>query len=125
QGKARTPTMGGLFIMLALLVGAIVALPLSAVSAWVILLAVLATSGLGAYDDWAKLNRSGRDGIRGRTKLLFQAAFATTAALVIASTLPDGSTALWVPIAGWSMPLGLAFIPWAVLVTVGSSNAVN
>ncbi len=125
QGKARTPTMGGLFIMLALLVGAIIALPASAISAWVILLAVLATAGLGAYDDWAKLNRTGRDGIRGRTKLLVQSAVALGAGAVFLSYLPVGSDSLWVPIAGWSIPLGAAFLPWAVLVTVGSSNAVN
>lgn len=123
-GKARTPTMGGLFIMLSLLVSSLVVLPPGPV-VWAVLGATLLTACLGAVDDWAKLRRKKGDGLRGRTKIVVQASAAALAAWVLAAELGNAADAIQIPGLALEIPLAGLFIPWAVMVTVGSSNAVN
>jgi len=123
-GKKHTPTMGGLFIMLALVVCAVIVLPANPV-VWAVLGATLVTAALGAVDDWAKLHRRKGDGLRGRTKLVVQAVAAAGAAWVMMSEMGGVAESVFVPVIGVSIPLGVLFIPWAVFVTVGTSNAVN
>jgi len=124
--KQSTPTMGGLFIVAGLLAAA---LCFGDLGNGHLLVALLVTAGLallGAVDDLKKLRGTGK-GISARAKLAGQLAVALVAAVLLfdqLSTAPDGLL-LRVPLAGWEIPLGFWFVPWAVLVIVGSSNAVN
>ncbi len=66
-------------------------------------------------------------GISPRSKLLGQTVVAAVAAVALylaRRDLPDGLT-LSVPISGAVLPLGWWFVPLAIVVIVGSSNAVN
>ena len=81
---------------------------------------------LGAIDDLVKL-RTQRPGISARGKLAGQLLVAGAAATVLYfdhATLPDGLV-LPPPWNVTSVSLGIWFVPLAVLVMVGSSNAVN
>jgi phospho-N-acetylmuramoyl-pentapeptide-transferase len=123
--KRNTPTMGGLFIVAGLLAG------LAAFADWTncyVQVGVLLTIGLtivGAIDDLAKLRGPGK-GLSARAKLLGQIAVSIVAAWLVYQQhrLSPGTLDLTLPWLG-SISLGVWFVPLAVLVIVGSSNAVN
>ena len=126
RDKQATPTMGGLFVVAGLVAGVLVFGDLGNPYLQTGMLVAIGLAAVGAIDDLAKLRRKS-NGISARMKLLGQLAVATPAAVLIYqhhATLGDGLQ-LWLPPFGASFPLGPAFIPLAVLVIVGSSNAVN
>ncbi|MBI3462770.1 MAG: phospho-N-acetylmuramoyl-pentapeptide-transferase, partial [Planctomycetes bacterium] len=126
QPKQATPTMGGMFV-LAALVGA--TLLWGDVGNLFVVLGLVVTVGLGllgAADDLTKL-RGERRGLSEREKLLGQ----ITLGLVAASGLylhgrgtPFG-TKLALPMCAGYIPIGCLLIPWATLVITASSNGVN
>ena len=123
--KEGTPTMGGLLILCALTVSTLLwADPLNSM----VMLALgvtLSLGWLGFLDDWAKIQQNGARGISRRLRLAWQ----STVALVFISALlqnPAYPATLEVPffkepVAG----LGICLVPFAVLVLVGTTNAVN
>jgi phospho-N-acetylmuramoyl-pentapeptide-transferase len=124
--KEATPTMGGLFIVAGLLVATLVLGDLRNRFVQLSLLATLGLATLGAADDLVKLFGTGR-GLRARTKLLGQVLIAALVAVplyYLHAQRPDGLL-LRLPLlsGGWS--LGVWFVPLAMLVIVGTSNAVN
>ena len=126
RDKASTPTMGGLFLIAGLL-GSVVAFgDLGNRCLQAALLLAFGLAAVGAVDDLTKL--FGRTaGISARAKLAGQILVATAAAALVYqhhATLADGLQCR-LPLVGTSFGLGLWFIPWSVLVIVGSSNAVN
>jgi len=124
--KQATPTMGGLFIIAALL--ASVLLFGDPCNGYVVA-ALLVTGGMtvvGIVDDLVKL-RSTAKGLSVRHKLAAQVAVALVAAILLyqqQAAVADGLL-LRVPCSGITLALGLWFIPLALLVIVGASNAVN
>ncbi|MDZ7620816.1 MAG: phospho-N-acetylmuramoyl-pentapeptide-transferase [Patescibacteria group bacterium] len=126
EHKSGTPTMGGLFIVAGLLIATCLFADLGnpLIQATVVL--VLGLSLVGAADDLIKL-RGLRNGLSVRGKLLAQLAVAMVVAVLVWEHhrhLPDG-LALVLPLWGRVCDLGPVFLPLAVLVLVGSSNAVN
>ncbi len=124
--KNNTPTMGGLFIVAAWAVAAVL------FGNWkvgFVPLAVFLAAGLtavGALDD-AKKIFCAANGLNARKKLLGQlvAVTATAAALYLRqANSPEGLT-LHIPVADYDFACGWAYIPWATLVIVGAANAVN
>jgi phospho-N-acetylmuramoyl-pentapeptide-transferase len=123
--KAGTPTMGGILILAALLTSTLLWANLTNRYIWI---AILATSGfglIGLWDDLTKLRA--RRGIPARSKFLAQVVLV----LMLLSWLylwpVDGfTTVLSIPfLKGWLVTLGWWWIPFAMLVIVGASNAVN
>jgi phospho-N-acetylmuramoyl-pentapeptide-transferase len=115
--------MGGLFLV-AGLVAAVLALgDLGNRYLQTALVVALGLAAVGALDDLTKL-RTGANGISPRAKLLGQVAVA--AAMVYQHHLgaADG-LALRLPGIDASLSLGIWFIPLAIIVIVGFSNAVN
>jgi phospho-N-acetylmuramoyl-pentapeptide-transferase len=126
QGKNNTPTMGGLFIIAGLIGSILLAGDLTNRYLLLGLAVAVGLAVLGAIDDLVKL-RSNRSGLSARGKLAGQLLVAAAAAVVLYfdhARLPDG-LALPLPLSTVAASLGLWFIPLAVLVMVGSSNAVN
>jgi phospho-N-acetylmuramoyl-pentapeptide-transferase len=129
--KMGTPTMGGvMFIvpvtMLTILLNAASLLGLAVLGRSVILpLAVmLSYSALGAVDDWEGIRGPRRGlGMRARTKLVIQIIFALGIAYALKNIL-DVPQLYWF---AWDEPLDLGawYIPIAVFIIVGMSNAVN
>lgn len=123
--KAGTPTMGGSLILLALLLSTVL---LADITNLYITLALCVTAGFGAIgfaDDALKLKRRSSKGLTARTKLLLQLAVAFVAAVIL-YRLPYFSSVLGMPFFKNVRPdLGVWYIPVAMLVIVGASNAVN
>ena len=123
--KAGTPTMGGLVILAAILGATLLWANLRNRYVWVVLLASAGFGAIGLLDDYRKLRT--RKGISARQKLGAQLLLVGALMAWLYAWPPDGfSTLLAVPfLKGWLVPLGWAWIPFAMLVIVGASNAVN
>ena len=124
--KQATPTMGGLFILGAVLTAVLLWADLTSRYVQIALLVAVGFGALGAIDDWIKLSTK-RNGLRAKQKLAIQTLIALAAAILLYyehRTKPNGLNLIW-PIGDLAWPLGGAFILWSVLVLVGSSNAVN
>lgn len=123
--KKGTPTMGGGLILFGIAVSTILWADLANAYVWLALVTTLAFGGIGFVDDYRKVIKKNSKGISGRQKLFFQTLFALVAAIIL-YRLSDTPPALKFPFfKGWSLELGALFIPFAVFVMVGSSNAVN
>ena len=125
--KAGTPTMGGFLILLAIVISTLLWADLGNGYVWVVMLVTVGFGAVGFTDDYLKLSRRNSKGLPGRIKLLLQILIATAAALwVLALTREPLATGLSIPFfKSVLINLGWFFIPVAVFVTVGASNAVN
>ena len=127
--KAGTPTMGGLLILTAALVPTLLWANLANAFVWMAMLSTAAFGAIGFADDYLKIVRRSHQGLWPRYKMLSQIVIglALGAALVlIASRGGPYSTRLIFPFFKTLIPdLGWWYIPFAVLVLVGASNAVN
>ena len=135
--KAGTPTMGGVFIVTAIGISSILWVNLTSEIIWVVLLFTLSYALIGFLDDWMKYTH-GR-GMRARIEFLLQIIFAAFFVLIIMSDMTGFTMALSsTEIADYSFTsviipffkkavfdLSWLYIPFAIIVVVGSSNAVN
>jgi phospho-N-acetylmuramoyl-pentapeptide-transferase len=128
--KAGTPTMGGLLILTASLIPTLLWADLTNVYIWIAVLATAAFGAIGFADDYLKVTRRSHHGLRPRYKLLAQFAVAFVVGLVLlwlASTDPPlYNTRLIFPFFKRVIPdLGWGYVPFAMIVLVGATNAVN
>jgi phospho-N-acetylmuramoyl-pentapeptide-transferase len=125
--KQGTPTMGGILIITALASSVILWSDLSNRYVWVVLFATLAFGGIGLWDDYLKVVKKQSTGLRAKEKFGLQIAASILIGLFLYSLSGDPNAAhLTVPfIKRQIIDLGWFYIPFTVLVMVGSSNAVN
>ncbi len=125
RAKAGTPTMGGILILVAVLASTLLWANLKNRYVWMIVLITAGLGLIGLLDDIRKLRT--KKGLSTRQK--FGAQVLLVAALLLSLYLfpVDGfSTRLAIPFfKGWLVNLGWLWIPFALLVIVGASNAVN
>jgi phospho-N-acetylmuramoyl-pentapeptide-transferase len=128
--KAGTPTMGGVAVVTAAVVGYVVShLRAETVitRSGIVLLAAVSAAGLvGLADDWIKVSRERNLGLNKRAKLIGLIAvgigFAVASVWWVSLDTAVGFTRL----DGNSLRLPvLVWILWAVIIVLGTSNAVN
>jgi phospho-N-acetylmuramoyl-pentapeptide-transferase len=124
--KRGTPTMGGLIVLSALFGSTLLWVNLRNRYVWVVLLATAGFGLIGLLDDVAKLRR--RRGLSARMKLGLQLLL-VLGVLQIVYWQPAVNH--WVPVLaipflkGWLVDLGWWWFPFAMIVIIGASNAVN
>lgn len=125
--KAGTPTMGGLMILMSVTISTLLWADLSNSFIWYALLVMVGYGAIGFADDFLKLTKRNTKGLPGKLKLLAQFVIGGIAAFGIMEALPGHiNTHIAIPVVKeFYIYIGLFFIPWALLVMVGSSNAVN
>ncbi len=125
--KKGTPTMGGLLILIGLSVSTLLWANLANPYVWAVLLVTIGFGAIGFADDWLKLTRRNSKGLPGKLKLAFQIAIGTAATLGISATVSEPLTfGVAVPFfKDVLIQLSWFFVPFAVFVMVGASNAVN
>ncbi len=126
--KAGTPTMGGLLILTAALVPTLLWADLTNIYIWIAVLATASYGAVGFADDYLKVTRRSHHGLIPRYKMGAQVVVAIIVGLVLMGLASNGlySTRLIFPFFKWLIPdLGWFYVPFTVLVLVGSSNAVN
>ncbi|NGY05798.1 phospho-N-acetylmuramoyl-pentapeptide-transferase [Solimonas terrae] len=125
--KTGTPTMGGVLILGAISVSTLLWADLRNRFVWFALIVTLAFGAVGFADDYIKIKYKDPKGLPARRKYfwLSLAGFGIATLMYWTASTP-AETMLFFPfIKHVSISLGLFFIPWAYLVIVGSSNAVN
>jgi len=128
RSKAGTPTMGGILILTAIAVPTLLWANLTSMFVWVALGTTLAFGIIGFTDDYRKIVKKRSLGLSARAKLLLQTASALVVGMVLFVMSKDGdfSTVILFPFLKELRPdLSWFFVPFAVLVIVGASNAVN
>ena len=125
--KAGTPTMGGLMILISAGISALLWADLSNPYVWIVAGVIIGFGLIGAADDYAKLTKKSHHGIPGKLRLLFECGIASCAIAAYLHFTPNTiDTGLAIPfMKDFLVPLGFFFIPFSILVIVGSSNAVN
>lgn len=125
QTKTNTPTMGGVLICFAIFVSALLWARWDNPFVWMTLGLGLLLAALGFLDDYRKVSRKDAHGLKARYKLPLQIAICGLFALI----LYDGfhfDPHLSVPFLKQILiPLGWCYVPFAIFVLVGASNAVN
>lgn len=125
--KKGTPTMGGLMILVAVVASTLLWVDLSNAYTWIVLFVTLGFGLVGFVDDYQKLTKRNVQGVPGKVRLLIQIIVASIAVLAIIHTADrEQTTMLALPFfKDLVLQLGVFFVPFAVFVVVGASNAVN
>ncbi len=121
--KAGTPTMGGLFMMLALVLTICIVPPYS-VTLWMLLFLTLGHGLLGFSDDFIKAVKRRNLGLTAKQKLAGQVVLAVLFCY-ISTTYAALPTTLWIPLADITVDLGVAYYILALFIIIGTTNAVN
>lgn len=121
--KAGTPTMGGIMIIAAVVLTVLIVGTVNQE----LLLAVLVTVALGVVgfiDDYTKVIKKRSLGLRAGQKIILQLVVAFILAWLVMNTDQLG-TSIYMPFTAAVWDLGWGYVPFVMLVVVGSSNAVN
>ncbi len=122
-GKAGTPTMGGIAILVSVCVPFLILSDYRAQSL-AVLGTMLAMAALGFADDVIKLRRRRSLGVSGRTKLLVQGLTAIALWLTVTEWVGITDT-LRLRVVDASIDLGLLYPVLIFLVLAGATNGVN
>jgi len=123
--KAGTPTMGGLIILAAVLISGLLWADLRSPYVWLLIFSVVFFGMIGFADDYLKFVKKHSAGLWPRYKFIGQTAVASVIVGVLYGVL-HYSTQLSVPFfKNFHPDLGWFYLPFAILVIVGASNAVN
>ncbi len=125
--KAGTPTMGGALILVAIVASTLLWADLSNRYVWVVVGVTVAFGLIGFVDDYRKLILQDPKGLAPAAKYFWQSLVAVIVAVALYQLAEKPyETALLVPyLKDVMVPLGILFVPFAYLVIVGTSNAVN
>ena len=135
-GKAHTPTMGGIIILLAVLIPALLWMKMDSIYTWMIILVTLILGIVGFIDDYIKVVKKDKSGLSGKFKIAGQ----VSVGLLLGCTLyfwpefQDFNTLTTVPFLknvnidyailgealGW-----IIYIPVVIFVITAVSNATN
>jgi len=122
-GKAGTPTMGGLMIAGGLLVSLFFCGRFDNAFIWLSLFVTLWFSVIGFWDDWMKLRT--KKGLTRKQKLGLQIVGAGIFGGLLFWTHAIDPTVYLPFLKNASIPLGVAFVGWALLTVISTCNAVN
>lgn len=120
--KAGTPTMGGTLILLVMTISTLLWADITNIYVWLALFVTLGYGVIGWYDDYLKIIRSNPKGLAGRWKLVMQVLIGGLAAVGL---MQMGQPIVDIPFFKVQWHMGWWYMPFVVLVLVGSSNAVN
>ncbi|MDR3123510.1 MAG: phospho-N-acetylmuramoyl-pentapeptide-transferase [Treponema sp.] len=124
--KSGTPTMGGTMIIFSTIIAALLWMDLRNEKVWITLGSFTAFGAIGFVDDFLKVRRRNSDGLPAWAKLAMQGVVAFAVALVLRKSGGDEAAALYVPFfKNPALDLGVFWIPFAMLMMAGESNAVN
>ncbi|MGI8566173.1 MAG: phospho-N-acetylmuramoyl-pentapeptide-transferase, partial [Pyrinomonadaceae bacterium] len=128
--KKGTPTMGGVLIIGSVLISTLLWARLSSLYVWIIMVATTLFAAVGFLDDYWKLAKKQSLGLKGRWKLAAQLGIALGVWMAL-YFFSDYSWNLSLPFFKATAQTGITnigpylYLPFIMLVLIGSSNAVN
>ncbi len=125
--KAGTPTMGGILIIMSVVISVLMWGDLSNKYIRIMIAAIVGFGLIGFADDYLKAIRKNPQGMKGWYKFGLQIFLALGIGFLFYHNPDDLHIAkLSIPFfKKWLIDLGWIYIPFTILVIVGSSNAVN
>ena len=126
--KKGTPTMGGLLIILAAVLPTLLWADLTNRYVWIAVASTLAFGVIGFLDDFLKLRKMRSLGLSVRGKMAAQILVAGVLGIYLVSLAHADlfTTQFSVPFfKRWTPDLGWFYVPFVMLVVIGSANAVN
>lgn len=125
--KKGTPTMGGLLILGTATAAILLFASLLNPMVWVCLAVMWIYGVVGFADDYVKVTKQTSNAMTAKMKLLLQFMTALVSVLVISYYTPAGSRySLTIPyFEDLALNLWLFYVPFAMVVIAGASNAVN
>lgn len=128
-GKAGTPTMGGMLILIVVTIGTLMWGNLENPYIWGALVPTLAFGGLGFIDDFAKIRKKQSEGLTSKQKLFGQILISVAVGIFLLTNETTAPLAKSLEVPFLKDPVIANMGWWALffftLVIVGSSNAVN
>src|SRR3989338_4311323 len=122
--KEGTPTMGGVLILLSIIIPTLLWANLTNPYVWLLIAVTLCLGMVGFVDDYKKVVQKNCKGLLPGYKFLWQFIVASGIALFLYFT--GFNTSVAVPFfKNVIIPLGWLYVPFAIIVIVGASNAVN
>jgi phospho-N-acetylmuramoyl-pentapeptide-transferase len=123
--KQGTPTMGGIMILAAIVIPTLLWADLKNPYIWTALFITVGYGVIGFMDDYLKVVKKDTKGLSARQKMFWQVLLAGAVAVYL-FLKPGFSEQLYFPFfKNFHPDLWIWFIPFATLVVVGASNAVN
>lgn len=123
QKKAGTPTMGGTIILLAFALAFFRFAGDYGYKFYILLIATLGFGLVGFLDDYIKIVFKRSLGLTAKQKLFGQLLCAVVICWFLIQLGHD--TNLYIPIVDVTLPFGWFYYPFAILVMLGTTNAVN
>ena len=132
--KAGTPTMGGYLILICTTLATLLFADVTNLYVWTILVVFLGFGAVGFLDDYLKLSKKNSKGLAGRYKmilltLIYLFAMSLNYSRELGHSIPlNVDTHLTLPFIAthfFNWEMGWLYIPFAWIVVVGTSNAVN
>lgn len=127
NGKAGTPTMGGVLMISAIVLPTILWADLYNPYVQLVLVVTVWTGAIGFLDDWLSVVRRRDKGLVGRYKLLGQLMFGAILGiyLYINPVTAEGTRTTVPFFKDLYIDWGIFYIPLVMLIVTGTSNAVN
>ena len=125
--KSGTPTMGGILIIFGMTFSTLLWSDLKNTYIWTLLFVTLSLALLGFVDDLLKIRRKNSIGLNSKLKFFGQFVISIiTIIILIKFTNHNYLNNLYFPFfKNLIIDMGIFFIPFSLLVIIGSSNAVN
>ena len=125
--KSGTPTMGGLIIILGIFLGTFLWADLKNTYVLTVIFVSISLGLLGFLDDLLKIKKKNSRGLKSKYKLLGQIIISLIAIYILSeySEHPFLNNLYFPFFKNIIFPMGFFFIPFALFVIVGASNAVN
>ncbi len=121
--KRGTPTMGGLLILIAVTVSALLWMNVASVYVWAALVVTAGFGLIGFLDDYDKVKKAHHAGLKGRTRLVLEFLIAGFATWLM---VRHSGTNLYIPFVKEPIAdLGWLYIAFGAFVIVSFGNAVN
>ena len=127
MSKKGTPTMGGLLILGSAIISMLICADLHNSFVWISILVLLVYGLTGFVDDYVKVTKQTANAMTAKMKLFLQFTTALIAVWIISQATPENSrfelTFPWFK--NFALNLSWFYIPFAMVVIAGASNAVN
>jgi len=126
-GKTGTPTMGGVLIIISILVTVLLWGDLTNKYILTMIFSLVGFGTIGFIDDYLKVVKRNPKGLRGYYKFGAQVLLALAISMFLYMNPKDPyNDVLSIPFfKKWLFDLGWFYVPFSIIVIVGSSNAVN
>jgi phospho-N-acetylmuramoyl-pentapeptide-transferase len=124
--KDGTPTMGGIFIIISVVIAMLFWTDFDSWMVPITLGTLVAFGLIGFIDDYLKVKKHHSGGLSARVKLIFQFLFALIIMLILYTQGGPEITQLYLPfLKDPVIDMGYLWIPFGMLLIVAESNAVN